>query len=255
MTEIYHRRQEAEELAERLIHPSSLGSLRSGLFFSGPRRTGKSTFLKKDLIPALERHGALVIYVDLWAKNHMPDKAEVILDAIREKLKVPKVGEDVSLADAFTEVVDKTKADVVLIVDEVQACRDMGLMRALKATRDAINIGSHYSGHFLFIGAGSDRERVTEMTKLRQEPFYGARSFVYPMLDEGFVTWALNDKSVAIKPSLAAAVEAFKMLDYQPETFMDALKAMNRSVERSEQADDMLRMGVWMQRKPLWEPK
>lgn len=103
--------------------------------------------------------------MDVWA-NKTPDKAEVIQDAIRAKLKVSKVGEqgDFSIADAITQVVDKTKADVVLIVDEVQACQDTGFMRELKATRDAVNIRSETPGHFLFIGAGSDREMVNEMT-------------------------------------------------------------------------------------------
>jgi hypothetical protein len=75
------------------------------------------------------------------------------------------------------------------------------------------------------------------------------------MLDEGFVTWALNNKSLAIKPSLAAAVEAFRMLDYQPETFMNALKTLNRTVKCSEQADGVLRAIVFTQRKLLWEAK
>jgi predicted AAA+ superfamily ATPase len=42
-------------------------ALRSGLFLSGVRRIGKTTFLKQDLILALETDGVIVIYVDLWS--------------------------------------------------------------------------------------------------------------------------------------------------------------------------------------------
>jgi hypothetical protein len=106
-------------------------------------------------------------------------------------------------------------------------------------------------GHFLFIGAGSDREMVNDMAKRRKEAFFGAATREYPMLDEGFVTWALKDKSVAIKPSLATAVEAFRMLDYQPEAFMKSLKVLNKVVKRGEPADVAFRSIVWVQREPL----
>ncbi len=37
-----------------------------GVFLSGIRRIGKTTFLWQDLIPELESMGVLVVYVDLW---------------------------------------------------------------------------------------------------------------------------------------------------------------------------------------------
>lgn len=55
-------------MAQQLLQPDTLSvGLRSGLFLSSLRRTGKTTFLRQDLIPALEVRGALVIYVDLWS--------------------------------------------------------------------------------------------------------------------------------------------------------------------------------------------
>jgi predicted AAA+ superfamily ATPase len=57
--EIFHRRPLAEEMAARLLRPGVLDqALRSGLFLSGVRRIGKTTFLKQDLIPALETDDA-----------------------------------------------------------------------------------------------------------------------------------------------------------------------------------------------------
>jgi predicted AAA+ superfamily ATPase len=37
----------------------------SGIFIGAPRRTGKTTFMREDLAPALTAMGAYVIYVDL----------------------------------------------------------------------------------------------------------------------------------------------------------------------------------------------
>ena len=66
MADIYRRPELAAQMAKQLLHPGVLDEgLRSGLFLSGLRRTGKTTFLLNDLIPALEKAGALVIYVDL----------------------------------------------------------------------------------------------------------------------------------------------------------------------------------------------
>ena len=66
MTQYFARTALASQMAKQLIHPDVLSEgLRSGLFIAGQRRTGKTTFLLHDLIPALEEEGALVIYVDL----------------------------------------------------------------------------------------------------------------------------------------------------------------------------------------------
>jgi len=68
MAHVYPRPELAERMAQQLLNPGPLDEgLRSGLFLTGSRRTGKTTFLVNDLIPALEAAGAVVIYVDLWS--------------------------------------------------------------------------------------------------------------------------------------------------------------------------------------------
>ncbi len=37
-----------------------------GSFWAAPRRTGKSTFVRQDLVPTLLATGAEFIYLDLW---------------------------------------------------------------------------------------------------------------------------------------------------------------------------------------------
>ena len=82
----FHRTALADEMAQQLLNPSYLDtSLRSGLFLSGPRRVGKTTFLAEDLIPALENRGSVVIYVDLWSQPQI-NPADLVHDAIRKSL-------------------------------------------------------------------------------------------------------------------------------------------------------------------------
>ncbi len=139
MAEVFRRPELAAELASRLLRPGVLDEgLRSGLVLSGLRRTGKTTFLRTDLVPELEAQGAVVIYVDLWSNTKVSPAAQV---------------------QAFTELVDQSGGDVVLIVDEVQQAisteEGNQMLLALKAARDAINPRPGTPGHFLFLGTGS----------------------------------------------------------------------------------------------------
>jgi hypothetical protein len=63
-----------------------------------------------------------------------------------------------TLAEAFRQVVDQTRGDVVLIVDEVQQAitseEGHQMLLALKAARDAINPRPGTPGHFLLLGTG-----------------------------------------------------------------------------------------------------
>lgn len=153
MSSIFQRPELAESMANQLLNPGVLDEgLRSGLFLSGLRRTGKTTFLRNDLIPALEEAGALVIYVDLWSDT-LANPATLEHNAIRKTLKdlqtpgssaletfkrvsnaeigaagfkfgfkLDSIGnvDGPTMAQVLTEVVDQAKTDLVLIIDEVQ---------------------------------------------------------------------------------------------------------------------------------------
>ncbi|WP_414447340.1 ATP-binding protein [Burkholderia sp. 22PA0099] len=228
--QVYHRPDYARDMARQLLRPGPLEvNVRSGVFLSGIRRIGKTTFLREDLVPELEREGAVVIYVDLWAdpsKNPM----NLVLEAVRATLaaladasssllgrlsrlkglnlgaagfsfgfQIDAVGEagvgGATLAQAFTAIVDAARTDVVLIVDEVQQAMgaDGGstLMHALKAARDAVNTRPGTPGYLLFLGTGSHRSLITEMATRRSQPFMGAQASIYAPLDEAFVAWKL----------------------------------------------------------------
>ncbi len=266
--DLFHRPDLASQMAKQLLRPGLLDQgLRSGLFLSGLRRTGKTTFLRQDLIPALESMGAIVIYVDLWADTKA-DPATLVLAAIRrtledvqspasgvwsrlKRLKGLDIGaaglkfgfqlNDVgtrggpTLAQALTELVDLAKTDVVLIVDEVQQALagDDGnqMLLAIKAARDAINPRPNTPGHFLFIGTGSHRAQVVGMTLQGKHAFAGATSVDYPTLGEDYVEFVhkgLEREGAQVIPSLPVAVDAFVTLGRRPEEMTRALRQLQQ---------------------------
>lgn len=280
MADIYRRPELAAQIANQLLHPGVLDEgLRSGLFLSGLRRTGKTTFLLNDLIPAFEEGGALVIYVDLWSDTQT-NPAVLILAAVKKTLsdlqtptshllqrlhhagaadvgafgfkfgfKLDSVGAKggTTLAQALTEVVDQAKTDVVLIVDEVQhaiTSEDGNqMLLALKAARDAINPRPSTSGHFIFIGTGSHHALVSELTARRNQAFAGATSVAYPLLQRDYVQHILNrlaKEGITSLPSASVATEAFETLGNRPEELFKALKQLHRSLPAGGHPDDYL---------------
>jgi hypothetical protein len=257
---IFHRTAYAQELAAQLLRPSALHkNVRSGVFLSGIRRVGKTTFLRQDLIPALEAHGALVIYVDLWSDRAKSPSA-LVQDAVRETLRqlqnpgsgllqrlkalsiaaagvsfgfqIDSLGakDGATLAHALEELVTTAKVDVVLVVDEVQQALNSddgyNLLHALKAARDAINTKPGTPGHFLFLGTGSHKSLVMDMATRRSQPFTGALQSDYDVLQEDFVRWQLNRVAATpgLKlPSLAVAWRGFQDMGHRPEELLKAL--------------------------------
>ncbi|PID63455.1 MAG: ATPase [Gammaproteobacteria bacterium] len=278
MATVFRRPDLARDMAERLTRPSVLDEgLRSGLFLSGMRRTGKTTFVLNDLVPALEMTGAVVIYVDLWSDTRA-DPATLVLTAIRRCLheassagsrllkrlagmqgleldvaglsfgfKLDRVGEEggPTLAEAMIALVDQARTDVVLIVDEVQqALASAGgerLMLALKAARDAVNHRPDTPGHFLFIGTGSHRALVNELSTRRHQAFAGATSIPFPLLDDVYVRHVLErlaDSGETRLPSDAVAVQAFETLGHRPEEFLKALRLLQRQLPEDADPDE-----------------
>lgn len=260
---VFHRPSYAEAMAEQLLHPTALQqSVRSGVFLSGIRRVGKTTFLRQDLIPALEARGAVVIYVDLWtdvskspaglvheAVRHTLAQLEAPGSGLLKRLKGANIGAagfslgfqidsvgapgGTTLAQAFSELVAKVKTDVVLIVDEVQqtlASEDgKNLMHALKAARDAVNAKPDTPGYFVFLGTGSHKSLVTDMASRRSQPFTGAVSASYEVLGRDFVEWQLQRVSVtpgAKVPSLDVAFAGFQSMGSRPEELLKALRQL-----------------------------
>jgi len=260
----FHRPKLASDMAEQLLKPKGLmKKVRSGLFLGGLRRTGKTTFLRGDLIPALEAQGAIVIYVDLWS-NTSAKSSDLLLGAIRKTLadlqradskavgmlkrlkgldlgaagfkfgfSLAELGknEGSTLAEAFSELVHLAKTDVVVIIDEVQHALGSEdgdhMLLALKAARDEINLTPDTPGYFLFVGTGSHRGRVRELTIKGKQAFNGAMSEDFPVLEIDFVDWLLKEADLGVRmPTREVAFECFVRLGRRPEELMKALSGL-----------------------------
>lgn len=257
---LFHRPKYASDMAQQLLRPTALQlQVRSGVFLSGIRRIGKTTFLRQDLIPALESMDALVVYVDLWA-DRSKSPAALVHEAVRATLsqlatpgtklldrfkgfnvgaagfsfgfQIDTVGKPggATLAEVFTELVDKVKTNVVLIVDEVQQAlgteEGSNLLFALKAARDAVNTRPGTPGYFQFLGTGSHKSLVADMATRRSQPFAGAVSTGYEPLGSEFVAWKreqLQQLTGVKLPSQEAMLQGFVAVGQRPEELQNAL--------------------------------
>lgn len=227
------------------------------IFLSAPRRTGKTRFILRDVIPEIEALGGCVIYIDLW-KDREADPARLISFAIAKKLsdsqgairraadavgleKVSIHGVEFSLkdvgsapgasvSDALAELHKLVKKPIVLIVDEAQhviSSKDaLNIMFALKSARDTLNGGKN--GVVLgLIMSGSDRDKLLRLTNGNAAPFMGSAVSIMPVLDRDFTDFiaghlAVNSPELAIDN--AHLYEAFERFDHKPEFFLSAIR-------------------------------
>ena len=215
---LFQRPELAERLAKQILVIGVGSAASSGVFLAAPRRTGKSTFVREDLRPALEAKGALVVYADLWA-NPTADPGNVIVNAIRaslasndgvvlrlaksagmDKLSVGGVsfdldrvglGKDVSLTDALVALSDETQKIIVLVIDEAQHAitteAGVSALFALKAARDELNSSQHHG--LRVVCTGSNRDKLAMLRNSKDQAFFGAPLVNFPMLGKDYVEW------------------------------------------------------------------
>ena len=213
----YPRPALAQLLATELTGSSTFSDAHNGLFLAGPRRTGKTEFLRQDLKPALEALGLLVLYVDLWEdKSRSPmdliaTQLAVALDAQLgvisktakqsgiNKLSFPgvfsldlsKIGQTdgMSLYQALDLLFKKSGKRIVLIVDEAQHAltTDDGdaTMSALKSARDQMK--SADNSRLLIVMSGSHPDKLMRLLNTAGAPFWGSQVRALPALDNDYV--------------------------------------------------------------------
>jgi len=236
---------------------SLFGDAPNGLFLAAPRRTGKSTFLQRDLAPELEKRGIVVVYVDLWA-DQKRDPGSLIAEAIGKvveahlgfiakaakaarldsinvagvlKMDTSKIGKSdgVTLTDALSMLHEMAKKPVALIVDEAQHAltseRGETAMAALKAARDKLN--SPGQGRLMLVMSGSDRDKLLRLVNTNGAPFYGSTVQRMPELDKDFIAFVaslIEQQTPALKPVDAdKLLEAFQRFGSRPQFFSAAL--------------------------------
>lgn len=225
---------------------------RSGLFLAAPRRTGKSTFLREDLLPALKHRGWTTVYVDLWA-NKATDPAVLIANEVKNALakfagviaklaksagleKVNVFGalslnlsslslpENVTLADALEALSVAANKPLVVVIDEAQHAlttqNGMDAMFALKAARDRLNQGTGVQRLFL-VFTGSSQDKLSRLVLKKDQPFYGCRIAKFPLLDKRFSDNFTDFVNTKLAPDnqfdSEDVFEAFKLVGHRPE--------------------------------------
>ena len=251
----FHRTALADDLAARLLAAPTTSASGSGLFLTAPRRTGKSTFLREDLRPALERRGALVIYADLWA-DKTADPGDVIVAAIREALSqregviarlarssgldkvsvgglaftLDKVGlaKGVTLSSALAALSDEAKTMTVLIVDEAQHATSSELgtnaLFALKAARDELNSSAHHG--LRVVATGSNRDKLAMLRNSKDQAFFGAPLVNFPPLGKDYIEWFIAHLPFQQELDAEQVYQWFTEAAYRPEILGGAVDAL-----------------------------
>lgn len=252
---IFHRTALADDLAARLLAAAATSASGAGLFLAAPRRTGKSTFLREDLRPALERRGALVLYADLWA-DRSADPGEVIVAAIRAALSqregviarlarssgldkvsvgglaftLDRVGlaKGVSLSTALAALSDDVKTMTVLIVDEAQHAitSDTGTnaLFALKAARDELNASNHHG--LRIVATGSNRDKLAMLRSSKDQAFFGAPLVNFPPLGRDYIDWFVGHLPFRQELDAAQVYRWFGDAAFRPEILGGAVDAL-----------------------------
>ncbi|XAH23074.1 AAA family ATPase [Xylophilus sp. GW821-FHT01B05] len=253
----YSRSALAKELVVALQGRSVFGDAHNGLFLAAPRRTGKTTFLRGDLRPALEQAGIVVVYVDLWADTAR-DPGALIAEAIGRALQ-PHLGvvaqaarkaglEKVSLAgwlqidtskigkvdgltltDALRALYESAGKPVALIIDEAQHALTSeageNAMSALKSARDQMNQPGEV--HLMLVMSGSDRDKLLRLVNTNGSPFYGSQIQRMPPLGADFIAHIahlVEAQRPDLRPVDTAALQtAFEGFGNRPQFFMEAL--------------------------------
>lgn len=258
----FPRTRLAASLADKLLG-QDVFDYSSGLFLAAPRRTGKSTFLREDLVPELETRGALPVYIDLWATPDR-DPAGLMVAGIKAaagraqgwlaslgraiKPKTVAIGglkvdfdtlgnaEGATLTDALAELARRAESDVVLIVDEAQhalsSTAGVAAMFALKAARDAINQTNRGEerARLAMLFTGSDRDKLANLTLRRDQPFFGATLQDFPLLGrdyaDAYAAWINARLATKLKFSGADMHQAFEIVGHRPELLQDVVQAV-----------------------------
>jgi hypothetical protein len=274
----FHRRALAQQLAGRILSTAVLAPARSGLFLAAPRRTGKSTFLREDLIPELEQSGATVLYIDLWADKAV-DPGQAIVSLVRSALgaedglvlraarragldklvlagltfDVAKVGlgTGVTLSMALAALSDAVKRPIVLIIDEAQhaATTRAGAdaLFALKAARDELNSTRHCG--LRIVATGSSQAKLALMRASKDQAFFKASLQPFPPLDVHYVDWFIENSGLPARLDAIKTFELFKRAGSRPEVLVDALGSLEEKIAEVTETgvDDLFEAAVTLE--------
>ncbi len=253
----FPRAKLASELAIALQGKAGFSDAHNGLFLAAPRRTGKTTFLRGDLCPALQSADIVVVYVDLWA-DAARDPGQLIAEAIGKALQphlgvvartaksaglekvnlagwlhvdTSKIGQvdGLTLVDALKALNETAGKPVALIIDEAQHALTSPAgevaMSALKSARDQMNRPDEIQ--LMLVMSGSDRDKLLRLVHSNGAPFYGSQIQRMPLLDRKFIDFLadlIEEQRAELCPVDRHTLNrAFEGFGHRPQFFMEAL--------------------------------
>jgi hypothetical protein len=241
-----------EALAAQLVRKIQDAASASGIFLAAPRRTGKSTFIREDLRPALKQAGFEVIYADLW-EDKQADPADVITASIKQailrqngliskaaratglkeislggfKLNLDQIGlgKEVTLSVALKCLSTEIKKPIALLIDEAQhaAATPAGenALFALKAARDDLNSSGSYG--LRIVATGSNQDKLAALVNGKDRAFFGAPLVEFPRLDLAYIEWFCNIHKDIVQLDAKQCYAAFQQSNHMPELLTSAM--------------------------------
>lgn len=254
----FHRPPMASFYAEQLLEPPKARFPRGSLYLAAPPGTGKSAFLKHDLLPALEERGVLSVCVETrYDQPYTP--GELISDAIeraiathdgraaalspttilssvnltvREKLHWSTLRKQgvMSFVPALRTLQRLTQKPLILVIDESQNAlagpAGMAAMAAVKAARHELNCDNPTALRLLNVGSG--REQLRRLGAALNAPFPGAGVKGVVLLRDAFVQHVADGmqstRTRKIPPlDVEKLIAAFTLFDRRPGVFLRAI--------------------------------
>ena len=256
LTEIWHYQRPT--LAKIYLDTLNAGLVTSTTIFA-PRRAGKTSFLLKDLTPAAESAGYIVVYADLWQTKLSPGvsivraleqalEPKTAVDSLVAKFNTPikklkakaavagttlegeielgdaskKIQTEIALQiDALIEALCKKKP-VLLLIDEAQELAKTKEHEAVAtALRTAI---TKNQTRLRVVFTGSSRTQLANVFSNSNAPLYstGAAIGDFPQLNRDFVEYIAERFEASTQRTLPVgpAWDAFVNLKLQPEPFL-----------------------------------
>ena len=259
----------------------------SGLFLAAPRRTGKTTFLQRDLMPEALSRQWLPVYVDLWESQQTPPTrlvATAVVNALRaEQTRVAediafqagKTTADVTLHDyglenagapnektvvvALRTLSEVAGKPVMLIVDEAQEVLNTTdeLMFSLKSARDTVGIDAHGTRRLFIVCTGSHRDKLTHLVLTKKQPFFGSSVHPFPVLGRDYIDWY----TARINQHLAegnrfepqAVYGAFTLVGHRPEALKRIMSEIALEEGAAHSLGERLARGAIAHQDALWD--
>jgi hypothetical protein len=286
MSQYFLRRHLAASYCDALIG-DGLVDVSSGLFLAAPRRTGKTTFLQRDLMPEAVSRQWLPVYVDLWeSQQTSPTRlvATAVVNALRaEQTRVAeelafqagKSAADVTLHDYGLENAgapnEKTLAvalrtlsevagkPVMLVVDEAQEVLNTTdeLMFSLKSARDTVGSDVNGARRLFIVCTGSHRDKLTHLVLTKKQPFFGSSVQSFPLLGRDYIDWYTE----RINQHLAednrfepqAVSDAFKLVGHRPEALKKIMSEIAFEEGAAHSLGERLAQGAITRQDEIWE--